>query len=69
VARSSQSLMDACGNDAPLLWMLHRPRLRPVTACASSETETERQLRLEREGRIRAEQALAEVLKRMPGGV
>jgi hypothetical protein len=63
-----QSLMDACGNDAPLLWMLHR-RGYDLHSLRKQESETERQLRLEREGRIRAEQALAEVLKRMPGGV
>lgn len=48
-------LMDACGNEAPLFWLARRRGylLTPM------ESETERQLRNERELRIAAEQKLA----------
>jgi plasmid maintenance system antidote protein VapI len=41
-------LMDTCGNDAPLLWMLHQ-RGYDLHSLRMSETKTERQLRLSRE--------------------
>ena len=43
-----QGLMDACGNDAPLLWMNHS-RGWDLSAMRRLETETERQNRLLRE--------------------
>lgn len=49
-------LMDLCGNDAPLLWMLHQ-RGYDIGALRKRETELERELRTERE---RAEKAEAE---------
>lgn len=49
-------LMDVCGNDAPLLWMLHQ-RGYDIGALRKRETELERELRVERE---RAEKAEAE---------
>jgi len=41
-------LMDACGNDAPLLWMLHQ-RGYDLHTLRRRETETERENRLLRE--------------------
>lgn len=46
-----ERLMDVCGNDAPLLWMLHR-RGYDLTSLRRRETETEKRLR-EAEERIR----------------
>jgi len=50
-----QSLMDACGNDAPLFWMLNA-RGYELTSLRKRETETEQALRIERERRIKAEE-------------
>ena len=41
-------LMDVCGNDAPLLWMLHK-RGYDLHSLRKKETETQRELRIERE--------------------
>lgn len=41
-------LMDLCGNDAPLLWMLHQ-RGFDISSLRKRETELERELRLARE--------------------
>jgi len=41
-------LMDACGNDAPLLWMLHQ-RGYELRSLRKVETETQRENRLLRE--------------------
>ncbi len=49
------ALMDACGNDAPLLWMLHA-RGYDLGSLHKRESETEKQLRVERDGRLRAEE-------------
>lgn len=43
-----EALMDHCGNDAPLLWMLHR-RGYDLSSLRRQESETERELRLARE--------------------
>lgn len=43
-----QSLMDVCGNDAPVLWMLHQ-RNYDLSSLRHTESETERQNRLLRE--------------------
>ena len=43
-----QRLMDACGNDAPVLWMLHQ-RAYDLSSLRRTETETERQNRMLRE--------------------
>lgn len=40
-----RTLMDHCGNDAPVLWMLH-DRGYDMSSLRRRETETERQLRL-----------------------
>lgn len=42
------ALMDLCGNDAPLLWMLH-DRGYDISSVRRRESETERLLRLARE--------------------
>jgi hypothetical protein len=42
------ALMDACGNDAPLLWMV-RARGYDLASLRRCETQTERELRLARE--------------------
>lgn len=46
-----ERLMDTCGNDAPLLWMLHR-RGYDLHSLRKRESETEKKLRLAEE-RIR----------------
>lgn len=43
-----EALMDHCGNDAPLLWMLHA-RGYDLNSLRKRESELERQLRLARE--------------------
>jgi len=42
------ALMDVCGNDAPLLWMLHQ-RGYDLHSLRKTESETEHKLRLARE--------------------
>lgn len=42
------ALMDRCGNDAPLLWMLHA-RGYDLASLRKQQTETERELELARE--------------------
>jgi len=42
------ALMDACGNDAPLLWMLQQ-RGYDLSSLRRQQTETERQLTLARQ--------------------
>lgn len=42
------ALMDVCGNDAPVLWMLHQ-RGYDAHSLRKRETETERRLRLAQE--------------------
>lgn len=60
-----QALMDACGNDAPLLWMLH-DRGYDLGSVRKRETETERMLREAREelARERAEREIERKLFR-----
>lgn len=43
-----EKLMDKCGNDAPVLWMLHR-RGYDLNSLRRRETETERENRMLRE--------------------
>lgn len=43
-----EKLMDECGNDAPILWMLHQ-RGYDLNSLRRRESETERLLRIERE--------------------
>lgn len=52
------ALMDVCGNDAPLLWMLHR-RGYDLHSLRKLETETERQNRLLREENAALRRVLA----------
>ena len=49
------ALMDACGNDAPLLWMLHA-RGYDLHSLRKRESETEKLLRVERERATKAEE-------------
>ena len=49
------ALMDLCGNDAPLLWMLHA-RGYDITSLRKRESETEKQNRLLREELARERQ-------------
>lgn len=49
-----EKLMDACGNDAPVLWMLYQ-RGYDLHSLRKRQTETERQLEAEREAREKAE--------------
>lgn len=53
-----EKLMDQCGNDAPILWMLYQ-RGYDLHSLRKRETETERLLREEREARLDAEKKLA----------
>lgn len=50
-------LMDACGNEFPLLWLLHSRGYDPASI-RKRESELERQLREEREARQAAEAKL-----------
>jgi hypothetical protein len=52
------ALMDVCGNDAPLLWMLHA-RGYELATLKKRETEIEKQLRLVREELVREKQERA----------
>lgn len=55
-----ERLMDRCGNDAPIFWMLHQ-RGYDLHSIRKRETETERQLRQAEEA-LRAAQAANKVL-------
>lgn len=62
------SLMDACGNDAPLLWMLHQ-RGYDIGSLRKRESETERALRTaqedlanERAARLAVEESMRRIL-------
>lgn len=57
------ALMDVCGNDAPLLWMLHA-RGYDLASLRKRETETEKKLR-EAEERIARLEAEREVERRL----
>lgn len=50
-------LMDLCGNEAPLIWLVHC-RGYDAASLRKRETELETQLRAEREARERAESEL-----------
>ena len=52
------ALMDVCGNDAPLLWMLHA-RGYELSSLRKRETEIEKQLRTVREELMREKQERA----------
>lgn len=58
-----EKLMDTCGNDAPLLWMLHM-RGYDLHSLRKLETETEKRARLAEEENER----LKELLKLALGG-
>lgn len=60
LAQPSPEEMDACGNDAPLLWMLHQ-RGYDLHSIRKRETETEKQLREAREA-LDAERTKVRVL-------
>ena len=53
-----QKLMDLCGNHAPVLWMLYQLGY-DLHSLRKRESETEAQLRLERDARLEAEKKLA----------
>lgn len=55
-----EAFMDACGNDAPLLWLLHR-RGWDLNSMRRQETETEKRLRLANERAEQAEMKLAAI--------
>ena len=57
------ALMDLCGNDAPLFWMLHA-RGYDLSSLRRRETETERENRLLRE-QLAQERAEREVERRL----
>ena len=61
-----RKLMDTCGNHAPVLWMLHDLDY-DITSLRKLESETERQLRIEREERAKL-QIEVEVLRRAISG-
>lgn len=49
-----QAIMDVCGNDAPLMWMLAQ-RGYDLSSLRMTETETEKALRLSQEARAEVE--------------
>lgn len=53
-------LMDACGNEFPMLWLLHSRGYDPASI-RKRESELERQLREETERRVAAEAKLATI--------
>jgi hypothetical protein len=53
-------LMDACGNELPLLWLLWKRGYDPASI-RKRESELERQLREEREARAELEKKLAHI--------
>lgn len=59
-------LMDECGNDAPLLWMLYQ-RGYDLHSLRKRETEVERRLRLAEERARSAEEALRAVMRASHG--
>lgn len=67
-----ERLMDTCGNDAPVLWMLYR-RGYDLNSLRKRETETERRLReveealkQERADRIAVEESMRRILTGRP---
>jgi hypothetical protein len=60
------ALMDYCGNDAPLLWMLHA-RGYELNTLHKRETETERALRIERAAREKAEEKVRVLMEAIGG--
>jgi plasmid maintenance system antidote protein VapI len=63
-----EKLMDACGNDAPLLWMNYQ-RGFDLYAMRKRQTETERALEAERQARQAAEEKLKFLTQVMQGKV
>lgn len=63
-----QALMDFCGNDAPLLWMLHA-RGYDLGSLRKCESETEKALRSEREARHRAEEKVRVLIEALNGRI
>lgn len=61
-------IMDKCGNDAPLLWMLHA-RGYDLSSLRRQESETERLLRIEREARAKAEEKVRVLIEAIGGRV
>jgi len=61
-----RGLMDVCGNDAPLWWMLHAKGYE-LTSLRKRETETEQAFRIERERRIKAEERVRYFEEAMTG--
>jgi plasmid maintenance system antidote protein VapI len=62
------ALMDACGNDAPLFWMLHA-RGYDLHSLRKRETETEKLLRAERERAAKAEEKCRVLMEAIGGRV
>jgi hypothetical protein len=62
------ALMDMCGNDAPLLWMLHA-RGYDVTSLRRLESETEKALRVAEERAAKAEEKCRLLLEAIGGRV
>lgn len=61
-----EKLMDACGNDAPLLWMNYQ-RGYDLGAMRKRQSETEKQLETERQKRMAAEDKLRFLTQVMQG--
>lgn len=59
-------IMDKCGNDAPLLWMLHA-RGYDINSLRRLESETQRELRLTKERLAAVEAANAVLVNAMNG--
>jgi hypothetical protein len=61
-------IMDKCGNDAPLFWMLHA-RGYDIGSLRRAESETERRLRLSEEARAKAEEKCRVLMEAIGGRV
>lgn len=59
-------IMDKCGNDAPLLWMLNA-RGYDLSSLRRQESETEKLLRIEREARAKAEEKIRLLMEAIGG--
>lgn len=60
------ALMDLCGNDAPLFWMLSA-RGYDLSSLRRAESETEKRLRLSEEARVKAEEKCRVLMEAISG--
>lgn len=63
-----EKLMDECGNDAPIMWMLHQ-RGYDLHSLRKRESETESLLRIEREKNVQLEHDVQVLTKALRGAL